>query len=304
MDKAEKIKESWQERKTKIKKRWHVPFIHVEWKCEQLSDLLGQWAFLEILEHLGRLTIIVAVIFYFMESGSRRKAKHYQAWQVINVAQGKTGNGGRMDALQDLYSEGISLAGVDISKAYLPRLKLENADLSDANLAGVNLKWANLTGANLWHANLTGADLLYVDLSGADLSEANLAGVRLICANLAGAHLLFTDFTGASLTETNFSGANLRVANFTGARLAAANLTGVSLQQANLARANLNRAQLKNIEEWKEIKSIKYTNIYGVIEPPDGFIEWAIKHGAVSIEDDEEWKKLISEKDKQEADNS
>ncbi len=39
----------------------------------------------------------MAVIFYFSESGDRLKQKHYQAWQVINTAQGKGGSGGRIE---------------------------------------------------------------------------------------------------------------------------------------------------------------------------------------------------------------
>src|SRR5262245_5889236 len=41
-----------------------------------------------------------------------RKAANYQAWQVINSAQGKGGSGGRIHALHDLISSGVSLAGV------------------------------------------------------------------------------------------------------------------------------------------------------------------------------------------------
>ena len=41
-----------------------------------------------------------------------RKAANYQAWQVVNSAQGKGGSGGRIDALEDLNRNGISLAGV------------------------------------------------------------------------------------------------------------------------------------------------------------------------------------------------
>ena len=34
------------------------------------------------------------LIFYFADQGGRLKQKHYQAWQVINTAQGKGGSGG------------------------------------------------------------------------------------------------------------------------------------------------------------------------------------------------------------------
>jgi len=47
---------------------------------------------------------------------------------------------------------------------------------------------------------------------------------------------------------------------------------------------------------WQSIKSIRYANIYGVKSPPNGFEEWALEHGAVSIEDAAEWINLISMK--------
>src|SRR5437867_1787758 len=37
-----------------------------------------------------------------------RKASNYQAWTVVNSAQGKGGSGGRIDALQDLNGNGVS----------------------------------------------------------------------------------------------------------------------------------------------------------------------------------------------------
>src|SRR5579871_6672572 len=62
----------------------------------------GRWGagLLDVLEHLGTFSVLIAVIFYFADSGNRRKQKHYQAWQVINTAQGKGGSGGRIEALQ------------------------------------------------------------------------------------------------------------------------------------------------------------------------------------------------------------
>src|SRR5262245_55093196 len=42
-----------------------------------------------------------------------RKDTNYQAWQVINSAQGKGGSGGRVDALADLVRNDVSLAGIN-----------------------------------------------------------------------------------------------------------------------------------------------------------------------------------------------
>jgi len=55
---------SWQKRRKTIRRRWQVPFILAEWICEGMSNLLTRWAFLDILGHAGRLTILIAVIFF------------------------------------------------------------------------------------------------------------------------------------------------------------------------------------------------------------------------------------------------
>ncbi len=335
MSDSEKPK-SWKERRQSIKHKWLVPFVYPEWLCERFSYFLGQWAFLDILGHAGRLAILVALISYIMGGESRQKAKHYQAWQVINLAQGKSGSGGRMDALQDLYSDGVSLVGVDISQAYLPELNLENANLSKANFARANLEDANFAGAWLMDANLADADLEHANFAGADLADANLVGAYLTRANLAGAVLADANLAGAYLTRAklaeawlsnaNLAGAWLKDANLAGARLKEANLAGANLSKANLARtdlehanfagaelagANLDEANLRyanldeamlmrtnlnNIRNWQDIKSIEQAMIYDVNNPPDGFIEWATEHGAVSIESRKEWKKLLQEK--------
>ena len=51
------------------------------------------------IEYAGSLSILVAVVFWFTEADRRTHQRHYQAWQVINTAKGKGGNGGRMVAL-------------------------------------------------------------------------------------------------------------------------------------------------------------------------------------------------------------
>jgi uncharacterized protein YjbI with pentapeptide repeats len=306
MGKAEKKREFWRERRERIKHKWAVPFVFIEWNCERLSDLLERLAFLEVLEHLGRLTIVVAVVFYFTESGSRRKAKHYQAWQVINSAQGKTGSGGRMDALQDLCRDRVSLAGVDISKANLPRLNLEDADLAGADFAEANLMDAKLARAKLIGANLANADLSRTTLSEANLFRANLIEANFLFADLSGAGIEDANLCDAMLARAKLVGASLWGANLAGANLRDVNLAGANLQNANLPGANLMYANLTNIEHWQEIRSIKHANIYGVTNAPEGFIEWATasKQGAVSIEDEDEWKNSIGEKKKQEAENN
>jgi hypothetical protein len=197
--------EPWNVRRQGLKRRWTVPLWAFEWFCEWIAFVLSNWSFLEVLEYLSSFGVLIAVIFYFGESGDRLKQKHYQAWQVINTAQGKGGNGGRIEALQELNADGISLVGVDVSSAFLQGIRLQRASLarsnfsaadlrdsdltfaglSDADLRSANLRHCILRGANLEHANLTDADLFSADLTGADLSGATLANADLRNTNLA-----------------------------------------------------------------------------------------------------------------------
>jgi hypothetical protein len=233
MSESKKHKSSSLKRRNEIKHKLVALFAYIDLKCKPTSDYLKRCNILDICSHIVRasafISIIVGVIFYVVgcpqrriQAENQRKAKQYQAWQVINIAQGKTGSGGRIDALQDLNKDGISLVGVDVSQAYLPQLNLEKAYLSKANFSMANLFGATLSNAVLQDANL----------SGADVSEANLRG-------------------------TNLSGANLSEAN------------------------------LLDIENWQKIKSIKLANIYGVNNPPEGFVKWATEQGAVSIKNNE-----------------
>src|SRR5579863_1332050 len=127
---------------------WLVPFIAFEWIWEWAAYALSRWSFLEVLEYLGTFSVLVAVIFYFGESGDRVKQKHYQAWQVINTAQGRGGNGGRIEALQELNADRIPLVGVDVSIAFLQGIHLQSAHLSRANFSAADLRDCDLTSAD------------------------------------------------------------------------------------------------------------------------------------------------------------
>jgi hypothetical protein len=118
-----------------------------------------------------------------------RKSANYEAWQVINSAQGKGGSGGRIDALYELASNGVSLAGVCLDGAWLEGVQLANAHLAKASLRSANLAGANLQHTNLERADLADANLLGADLRGALLRGVTVAGVNLGTADLRGADL-------------------------------------------------------------------------------------------------------------------
>lgn len=201
--------ESWAERRERVKHEWAVPFWWMEYEMEWAAYLLSNWTFLEVLEYLSSFGVLIAVTFYFAESGDRLKQKHYQAWQVINTAQGRGGNGGRIDALQELNEDGVPLVGVDLSMAFLQGIRLKRVNLSRANLAGADVRDAELRGANLEDASLRSANFRNAQMQGASfrwslLDDADFTGAELRNADLTGASLENTDLRGADLESVNW----------------------------------------------------------------------------------------------------
>ena len=183
--------EPWSRHRERAKHGWLVPFIAIDWVWAWLAYWLSGWAFLEVLEYFGTLSVLLAVVSYFSESKDRIKQKHYQAWQVINSAQGKGGSGGRIDALEELHADGVPLVGVDVSDAFL----------QDINLSRANLLRANFRAADVRGGNLDGAQMQYVDLASANLRDAILRNTDLRNATLQDA-----DLTGANLSEADLGG--------------------------------------------------------------------------------------------------
>src|ERR1700751_2624290 len=199
---------SWAVVRSKSKHRWLLPFHRIEWFLMWIAYWLSGWAFLEVLEYLGTLSLLLAVISYFAESGDRLKQKHYQAWQVINSAQAKGGSGGRIDALEELHNDGVPLVGVDVSGAFLQGI----------NLNGANLLRANFRAADVRGGNFNGAQMEYIDLTSANFREASLQRANLRNATLQDADLTGANLSEADLERTNLSKADLRNADFRNAK--------------------------------------------------------------------------------------
>jgi hypothetical protein len=235
--------ETWQTQRAAVRHSWMLPLLKVEWVFEWLAFLLSHWSFLEVLEYLGSFSILIAVIFYFSESGDRLKQKHYQAWQVINTAQGQGGSGGRIEALQELDRDGVPLVGVDVSGAFLQGIRLPGA-------------------------RLIRADLHAVDARNSDFQAADFMGANLHSGNFR---------------DSNLSGSNLRDADLAEADLCSANLNGAVLDGATLDAADLGNTDLGNMK-WQKIMSLKGANIRHVRNAPEGFIHWAMQHGANTTE--------------------
>jgi hypothetical protein len=215
--------EPWREWRKRLRHRWVVPFAVFEYALEWAAYALSNWRLLEVLEYLGKFGVLVAVIFYFAESGDRVKQRHYQAWQVVDLAEGKGGNGGRIEALEELNHDGVSLVGVNLQSAFLMGIRLPKARLARANFNAADARNADLTGANLRDANLQSANF-----RGARLKAVSFVGSTMDDADLTGADLTNTDLTGASLDNADLRDVDLAGANWGSLRsIKGANVQGV-----------------------------------------------------------------------------
>ena len=133
-------------------------------------------------------------------------------------------------------------------------------------LVGVDVSAAFLQGVHLEHANLLRSDFSSADVRNGDLAHCNFTLANLNSANLREANLDHAQFVQADLQDADLTGANL---------------AGVDLSGASLDRADLSNADVRDVR-WRQIKSMQGANIAGLKNAPQGFLAWALEHGALN----------------------
>jgi uncharacterized protein YjbI with pentapeptide repeats len=281
---------SWRKRKAKIRynRRWTKPFVAVEWGLEWAVYEMKNWALLEFLQLITAFSVLIGLVTFLHgrkdQIAHQRKATHYQAWQVINSAYDQPGSGGRIDALQDLASDGVSLETVDLSHAWLQELALP----------GANLRRAALDSTDLWGGYLVGVDFSDATMIHVRLARANLCGATLERATLTGRpDLSHGEFRNAHLSEVNLDRVRGVAMDFSGADLAAAYLANSYLNGffggADLSYADLRGADLTDSEGLREA-IMSGANVYGAQFRDAGTRKWALSAGgAISEPDSVKW---------------
>jgi hypothetical protein len=245
--------ETWQEFRARTKGHWARYALFADWVFAKAAWCLSHCSLMKVLAYAESISVVVALIFWVAEAHERTQQKHYQAWQVINTAQGKGGSGGRLDALEQLNEDHVPLVGVDAAEAFLQDVHLDKAELRRATFRSADLRRAHFHHASLQDVNFKSANLRDADLRDANLSEA-------------------------TLTDSDLTGANL----------SSAGVHGVILEKADLRGADL-----ANLRDWRSIEAWRLANIHGVQNAPDGLVRWATEHGAVQIANTEQWNSAI-----------
>ena len=294
---------TWKQRKATIKHKWIAPFQRIEWACEWLSYRLSQWAFIEVLEYGGKLAVVVTALVYIFSWNERKeaaenakrtadeakKASHYVAWQTLNSAVGKQGNMGRLDALQDLNEDGISLQSIDLSDAVFNEpLRLTNASMPLANFHKATLMNSSFSDANLHLANFSSAIASNCDFRGADLSGASFTNAYFVRCDfsskladnrhgrtlLNGSAFEFTGYRDSLDHRTGFNGCS-----FVGASFAVSDWRRIQFYDCNFAYANLYPLNM-----WGKQFQLDGCNFYGVTNASIEFLELAAQRGAVFVD--------------------
>lgn len=213
-------------------------YLILEWAMEWIAYWFEGLAFFKLLEYAGKLTVLVVVVTWFMESDQRQIDRQLRAWELINSAAGSSGDGGRRIALEELYQYGMSLATAPLAHAYLARVRL----------AGAELMWADFTEAILDDADLSGASLFEAKFDGARLSQADLHNANLLQATLTSAFLRHVNFGNSGMGGADMSGSDLEDAYLVDATLNGANLSDTDLEDTNFSQSQMHGVDLSRAE--------------------------------------------------------
>lgn len=278
MRKEKQRPKSWKETSSSIKKGcWRWAWIGLEWLCEWASYGLSRWAFLDVLEYVGKLGILIAIVAYFYPGCSERKqaidsakqaaadarkSRHYVAWQTINSALGKPGNGGRNDALQDLNQDGVPMDGISLSghvvlvgPLNLTNASMTHADFSDGTYESVNFSSANLDFST-WSNTLSENCIFH--------------RASFWAATFSHSTFVWCDFSN-SLFQTQFTRetSEFRVCNFTGAEFPLNIFNSVHFFACNLAYSDLTPVFIGVNGFTNTADTFFCCNLYGASASPD-----------------------------------
>jgi uncharacterized protein YjbI with pentapeptide repeats len=241
---------------------------------EQLASWLEKSAFIKVLDSLGKLGLLVAIIAFLREipkweerAVEEAKRRQFEYWKAIDTARTTERNrDGRLFSVAlKIALEGLAkekdLEGrpIKISTVAANGVNLESIDLEGAYLHVCGFGMAELSRANFRKTILVDVRFDRARLFGADFREAQFEKeVRFMHAlydeeaekqfpigfdpQEAGAYKIAP---GVSLQSAMLENASLWDAELVGANLQDANLENAILGGSNLQRTNLQNANLK-----------------------------------------------------------
>jgi uncharacterized protein YjbI with pentapeptide repeats len=278
---------SWKETCASLKEDdYRIAFIGFEWCCEWISCWLSRWAFLEVLEYLGKLTILISLILWIypgfeerkqatesakQSAADARKSRHYVAWQTLNSAMGKPGNAGRADALQDLSQDGIPMDGISLSGhvVLLGPLNLANARMASADFSDAQFEKINCSNAEFMMSKWDNAKSIYCDFRGASFWAVTFKDVTFNSCDFGYTDQGKTQRPSVFIMQFAGNHSEFMMCNFAGTDSQMGIWNSVSFAWCNFAYAHLGIVHIgTNV-------NFEYCNLYGATTSSPDFIKWA-----------------------------
>ncbi|HCF29308.1 MAG TPA: hypothetical protein DEV81_19385, partial [Cyanobacteria bacterium UBA11049] len=238
--------ESYCKKQNLTKSGWKSFFRHLEHRIECMQRALEEMDVFKVVEKVGgfvgSISIIgAALVYIFSDLPQRTIQTQYEAWEIVRENQGDRASGGRIEAIESLNKQNVSLAEINLENAILPEINLSGADLWGANLKRIRFRGADLSNANLSHANLSEAKLTNTIVKESE-ERHNYNNYNY---NIHGQ----INLKGADLTDADLSHADLRSdkTNLNQAKLIGASLLYAKLSDADLSFAKLQRCELSNL---------------------------------------------------------
>jgi uncharacterized protein YjbI with pentapeptide repeats len=295
---------SWQETSASFEKDdWKIPFAVFEWGCKWIAYWLSRRSWVEVLEYIGKMGILFAAIAYIYPGCEQRKqatenakqaaadariSRHYVAWQTINSALGKPGNGGRADALQDLSQDGIPMDGISLSGGVVligplnvSNASMTHADFSDGTYENINFSHSTFDFSK-WNKTLS--------------EDCCFQRASFWATTFNNSTFVWCDFSNA-LFQTQFTGdrSEFRICNFAGAAFPMNWFNSVHFMACNFAYADLTYTSVGVNGYTNTLDTLWCCNLFGATASPD-FIKFA-SHELVTftnIVSLEEWKHSVT----------
>ncbi len=201
---------------------------------------------IRLIQLLGSISILFAVIAYLAGSGVRAKQREeakqlhrYELWKVLAAAGDRPVDGGRVRAIAELARDSVDLKGIDLEGTYLRGLEAPRAKLNDVRADSAEIRNADLRLADVSDGRFVGARMWLSDLRGAEGRSANFDGANIRRSCFGGSALSFSRFQRATIIENDFTFAELSVVDFRGALLSSVRFDSAALGFADFRNARL-----------------------------------------------------------------
>lgn len=247
----------------------------------QLAAWLEKFTFIKVLDSLGKLGLLIAIIAFLREipkweerTQEEAQRRQFEYWKVVDAA--KVAREASPDKDKRFTSHALRMALENLAKERDSSgnpIRMRNIDLSGVNLEdGINLAGVDLSLSKFRYANLSGVDLSRTTLHRATFSRARIFGTNFHCADLGSdqykatfKQALYDESTvfpdnfdpenagafkispEASLIKASLVKALLWDANLERADLDSADLERATLDGSNFQRSNLQRASLRGV---------------------------------------------------------